>query len=107
MAPRETKNNAYAKFWSDKQRALWYVMVFSVVVNFVPCCTGKKKQIPNIGYFRVFKEYPQKSQIWKSEINPNQEISNQVPWLGLVSLFQIWDFCGYSLNTIKYPKMGI
>ena len=26
---------------------------------------------------------------------------------GLVSLFQIWDFCGYSLNTPKYPKMGI
>ena len=28
MAPRETENNAYAKFWRDKQRALWYVMVF-------------------------------------------------------------------------------
>ena len=33
MAPGETKNNAYAKFWGDKQRALWYVMVFSGVVN--------------------------------------------------------------------------
>ena len=22
------KNNAYAKFWGDKQRASWYVMVF-------------------------------------------------------------------------------
>ena len=28
MAPRETENNAYAKFWGDRQRALWYVMVF-------------------------------------------------------------------------------
>ena len=28
MAPRETEINAYAKFWGDKQRALWYVMVF-------------------------------------------------------------------------------
>ena len=28
MAPRETENKAYAKFWGDKQRALWYVMVF-------------------------------------------------------------------------------
>ena len=28
MAPRETENNTYAKFWGDKQRALWYVMVF-------------------------------------------------------------------------------
>ena len=28
MAPRETEDNAYAKFWGNKQRALWYVMVF-------------------------------------------------------------------------------
>ena len=28
MAPRETGNNAYVKFWGDKQRALWYVMVY-------------------------------------------------------------------------------
>ena len=33
MALRETENNAYAKFWGDKQRALWYVMVVSGVVN--------------------------------------------------------------------------
>ena len=33
MAPRETENNAYAKFWGDKQRVLWYVLVFSGVVN--------------------------------------------------------------------------
>ena len=34
MAPRETVHNAYAKFCGDKQRALWYVMVFSVVVSY-------------------------------------------------------------------------
>ena len=34
MAPRETKNNAYAKFWGDKQRTLWYVTVISGVVNY-------------------------------------------------------------------------
>ena len=33
IAPRETENNAYVKLWGDKQRALWYVMVFFVVVN--------------------------------------------------------------------------
>ena len=33
MAPRETENNAYAKFGGDEQRTLWYVMVFSGVVN--------------------------------------------------------------------------
>ena len=42
MAPRETENNAYAKFWGDKQRALWYVMVFSVVVN----CLFLQLQLP-------------------------------------------------------------
>ena len=26
--PRETENNAYAKFGGNKQRALWYVVVF-------------------------------------------------------------------------------
>ena len=26
--PRETEDNAYAKFWGDQQIALWYVMVF-------------------------------------------------------------------------------
>ena len=33
MAPRDTENTTYAKFSGDKQRALWYVMVFSGVVN--------------------------------------------------------------------------
>ena len=33
MAPRETEHNVYAKFGGDKQRALWYVMVFSGVIN--------------------------------------------------------------------------
>ena len=33
MDRRETENNAYAKFWGDKQSALWYVMVFSELVN--------------------------------------------------------------------------
>ena len=36
MAPRETENNAYAKFRGAKQRALWYVMVFSGVFNWGP-----------------------------------------------------------------------
>ena len=33
VAPRETENNAYAKFWSEQQRVLWYIIVFSAVVN--------------------------------------------------------------------------
>ena len=35
MASRETENKAYAEFWGDKQRALWYHMIFSGVVNSV------------------------------------------------------------------------
>ena len=42
MAPRETENNAYAKFWGDKQRALWYFMVFSGVVNSVSVYNNAK-----------------------------------------------------------------
>ena len=33
MASRESENNTYANYWGDKQRAVWCVMVFSVVVN--------------------------------------------------------------------------
>ena len=39
MARRETENNAYAKFWGDKQKTLWYVMVFSGVVNYLSFIT--------------------------------------------------------------------
>ena len=69
--------------------------------------TGKNNRFPFFGYFRVFKEYPQKSQIWKSETSPNQGTWLGIPWLGLVSLCQTWDFCRYSLNTLKYLIMGI
>ena len=36
MTPRQTENNAYENFGvskADQQRVLWYVMVFSVVIN--------------------------------------------------------------------------
>ena len=33
MAPKETENDDYTKFWGEKQRTLWYVMVFSGVVS--------------------------------------------------------------------------
>ena len=45
MAPRETKNNAYARFWGNKQKALWHVIVFSGAVN----C---KSLSVNIMYFK-------------------------------------------------------
>ena len=33
MAPRETENKAYVKFLGDKERALWYVVVSSIVID--------------------------------------------------------------------------
>ena len=55
--------------------------------------TQEKITDSHFGYFRVFKEYPQESQIWKSETSPNQGTWLGISWLGLVSLCQIWDFC--------------
>ena len=49
-------------------------------------------------------EYPQKSQIWKSETSPNQGTWLGIPWLGLVSLCHIWDFYGYSLIPYNIQK---
>ena len=43
MAPRETENNAYPKFWGDKQRELWYLMVFSGVVNSLELVIPREK----------------------------------------------------------------
>ena len=53
--------------------------------------------------------------IKKTHKNPNLEEWDKSqsgnllgnPPVALVSLCQIWDFYGYSLNTLKYPKMGI
>ena len=64
----------------------------------------KKYRIPIFGYSWVFKEYPQKTQIWKSETSPSLGTWLGIPWLGLVSLYQIWDFYGYSLNTKNIQK---
>ena len=37
IAPRETENNAYAKFSGDEQRVLWYVMVFCCLESHSLC----------------------------------------------------------------------
>ena len=50
MAPRETANNAYAKFWDDKQKVLWCVMVFSGVVN---CSVTKRGRRESQQYSRI------------------------------------------------------
>ena len=69
--------------------------------------TGKNNQFPFLDILGNLKNTHKKSQIWKSETSPNQGTWLGIPRLGLVSLCQIWDFYGYYLNTLKYPKMGI
>ena len=68
--------------------------------------TGKNNRFPILDILGYLKNSHKNPKFGKVRQVPIREF-NQVPWLGLVSLFQIWDFCGYSLNTIKYPKMGI
>ena len=45
MAPRETEDNAYAKFWGNKQKPLWYVIVFSGVVNCADVIFSSRRSI--------------------------------------------------------------
>ena len=68
--------------------------------------TGKRNGFPFLDILGYLKNTHKNPKFGK-ETSPNQVIPNQVPWLGLVSLFKIWNFCRYSLNSLKYPKMGI
>ena len=70
-------------------------------------CTGKNNRFPILDILEYLREYPQKSKIWKSETSPNQGTWLGIPWLGLASLCQIWDFVGILLNTLKYLILGI
>ena len=56
-----------------------------------------------LGYLKNTHKNPKFGRV----TSPNQGTWLGISWLGLVSLCQIWDFYGYSLNTQKYPKMGI
>ena len=55
MAPRDTENNAYAKFWGDKQRALWYVMVFlEWSIALFSCCKKRPELHKNFTVIITF-----------------------------------------------------
>ena len=55
MAPRETEDNAYAKFWGDKQRALWHVMVF---LEWSICRRLSKKKLPSGNFVQERQRNP-------------------------------------------------
>ena len=57
--PRETENNTNVKFWGDKQRALWYVMVFlewSIVLLMIPLIVYKPFNLIQDEVFEFEKE---------------------------------------------------
>ena len=68
MQPKETNKNSRS----------WYPITLVQSTRGLGKLAQEKITDSHFGYFRVFKEYPQKSQIWKSETSPNQGI-----WLGI------------------------
>ena len=71
---------------------------YEIVACIINVYTGKNNRFPFLDILGYLKN---------THKNPNQGTWLGIPWLGLVSLCQIWDFCGYSLNTLKYPILGI
>ena len=69
--------------------------------------TGKNNGFPILNILGYLKNTQKNPKFGKVRQIPIREFPNQVPKLGFVSLFQIWDFFGYSLNTLKYPKLKI
>ena len=65
--------------------------------------TGKNNGFPFLDILGYLKNTHKNPKFGKVRQVPTREFPTKFP----DSLFQIWDFCGYSLNTLKYPKMGI
>ena len=65
--------------------------------------TGKNNRFPFLDILGYLKNTHKNAKFGRVRQVPTM----QGTWLGLVSLCQIWDFYGYSLNTLKFPKMGI
>ena len=83
------------------------ILEFVVFLCKLRLFTGKNNGFPFLdvfGYLKNTHKNPKFDKV-RQVPSPNREIPNQVSRLGLISLFQIRDFCGYSLNTQKYPKM--
>ena len=65
--------------------------------------TGENNRFPFLDILGYLKN-THKNPNFGRETSPNQGTWLGIPRLGLVLLCQIWDFHGYSLNTLKYPK---
>ena len=68
--------------------------------------TGENNGFPFLDILGYLKNTHKNPKFGKVRQVPTREFPTKFPdWD--VSLFQIWDFYAYSLNTLKYPKMGI
>ena len=88
----------YAPCTSPIMHFIFPPTFITFVFHFSRVYTGKNNGFPFFDILGYLKN---------THKNPSQGTWLGIPWLGLVSLCQIWDFYGYSLNTLKYPKMGI
>ena len=68
--------------------------------------TGKNNRFPFLDILGSLKNTHKNPKFGKVRQVPTREFPTKFPGWDL-SHFQIWDFCGYYLNTLKYPKMGI
>ena len=67
--------------------------------------TGKNNAFPILDILGYLKNTHKNPKFGRVRQIPIWELGWEFPdW---VSLSQIWEFCGYSLNTLKYPKLGI
>ena len=73
MAPRENENKAYAKFGGDKQRTLWYAMVFSGVVNWV--FRYRQSELQSQATNRETRKHTKRIEIHQSQI-ANHDLLN-------------------------------
>ena len=69
--------------------------------------TGQNNRLPFLDILGYLKNTHKSPKFSKVRQVPTREFPTKFPGWDSYSLFQIWIFRGYSLNTLKYPKMAI
>ena len=79
MVPRETENNAYAKFWGDKKHygMLWYFLEWSIVLGGLHAMVTRGEGIPpymaNTGICR-WTEHCQRTESRRTILHTNEPL---------------------------------
>ena len=87
----------------------WCVLLYSWGLTELTTApnTGKNDGFPFLDILGYLKNTHKNPKFGKVRQIPIRELGWEFPNWDFFSLCQIWDFYGYSLNTLKYPKMGI